>query len=131
MPPKQMDHKCKMAIDWSDFVDLVHAHQRFLLTSHIRPDCDALGSELGMAEVLESLGKDVLIVNAQTTPPNLSFLDPQRRIRVLGTDIQAVDLQDRQVLIILDTSAWAQLGDDGRSRQVHTCPQGRTRSPRE
>jgi phosphoesterase RecJ-like protein len=63
-----------------------------------------------MAEVLESLGKNVLIVNAQPTPPNLSFLDPPRRIRTLGKDIQAEQLQDRQVLMVLDTSAWAQLG---------------------
>jgi len=76
----------------------------------VRPDCDALGSELGMAGVLESLGKQVRIVNPHATPPNLAFIDPQRRIRHLGQDIQAADLADSEVLIVLDTSAWAQLG---------------------
>ena len=52
-----------MSVDWSAFVEIIQAHQKFVLTSHIRPDCDALGSELGMAGVLESLGKDVVIVN--------------------------------------------------------------------
>ena len=33
----------------------------------MRPDCDALGSELGMAGILESLGKRVRIVNGQAT----------------------------------------------------------------
>ena len=42
-----------MAINWPRFVEIVESHQRFLLTSHIRPDCDALGSELGMAGVEE------------------------------------------------------------------------------
>ena len=28
----------KMPIDWSPFVDLVRNHQRFLLTTHVRPD---------------------------------------------------------------------------------------------
>ena len=46
-----------MPIHWPRFVELVRSHDRFLLTSHIRPDCDALGSELGMAGVLEALGK--------------------------------------------------------------------------
>ena len=44
-----------MTPNWKRFAEIVHAHQRFLLTSHIRPDCDALGSELGMAGVLEAL----------------------------------------------------------------------------
>ncbi len=99
-----------MAIDWEAFGAIIHAHQRFVLTSHIRPDCDALGSELGMAHVLEALGKDVRIVNGQAAPPNIAFIDPTRRIRVLGADLQAADLQDREVLMVLDTSAWEQLG---------------------
>jgi phosphoesterase RecJ-like protein len=99
-----------MTIDWPAFVEIIHHHDRFLLTSHIRPDCDALGSELGLAGVLDALKKDVLIVNGQTTPPNLAFLDPDRRIKTIHEDIVPEQLQDRQVLVILDTSAWAQLG---------------------
>ena len=102
-----------MKIDWPRFVEVINANERFLLTSHIRPDCDALGSELGMAEVLEALGKNVLIVNGQSTPPNLSFIDPSGRIRTIAEDVQPSDLLDRQVLMVLDTSAWAQLGPMG------------------
>jgi len=102
-----------MSINWPRFVEIIRTHRRFLLTSHVRPDCDALGSELGMAGVLDALGKDVLIVNGQETPPNLAMIDPQRRIKTLGKDIQAADLADREVLMVLDTSAWAQLGPMG------------------
>jgi len=102
-----------MSINWPRFVEIIRAHQRFLLTSHVRPDCDALGSELGMAGVLDALGKDVLIVNGQETPPNLATIDPARRIKTLGKDIQAAELADREVLMVLDTSAWAQLGPMG------------------
>jgi len=99
-----------MPIDWPRFADIVYSHQRFVLTSHIRPDCDALGSELGMAGVLESLGKDVRIVNGQSTPPNLLFIDPRGRLEAIGVNVQPADLADREVLMVLDTSAWAQLG---------------------
>src|SRR5262245_7473001 len=99
-----------MLINWPRFVEIVRSNQRFLLVSHIRPDCDALGSELGMAAVLESLGKTVRIVNGQATPPNLAFIDPKKRISVIGQTVQPADLADIQVLLILDTSAWAQLG---------------------
>lgn len=99
-----------MSINWPRFAEIVHSHERFLLVSHVRPDCDALGSELGMAGVLEALGKKVRIVNGQATPPNLAFIDPAKRIGVIGQTVQSVDLADTQVLIILDTSAWQQLG---------------------
>ncbi len=111
-----------MSIHWPRFTEFVHSHDRFLLTSHIRPDCDALGSELGMAGVLDALGKDVLIVNAQKTPPNLEFIDPDRRLKALGVDVQPHDLEACEVVIILDTSAWAQLGtmaDVVRSTHAH------------
>ncbi|HEX4146102.1 MAG TPA: DHH family phosphoesterase [Pirellulales bacterium] len=97
-------------INWNRFSELIRSNERFLLTSHIRPDCDALGSELGMAGVLEALGKQVTIVNAQATPPNLAFIDPQKKLRALGIDVQPAELASAQVLLVLDTSAWAQLG---------------------
>ena len=63
-------------IPWPRFVEIVRSHQRFVLTTHVRPDGDALGSELAMAAILEALGKDVLVCNAFAVPPNLRFLDP-------------------------------------------------------
>jgi bifunctional oligoribonuclease and PAP phosphatase NrnA len=68
-----------MSIDWNRFAQIVRSHHCFLLVSHIRPDCDALGSELGMAAILDSLGKTAWIVNGQPTPPNLAFIDPYNR----------------------------------------------------
>ncbi len=99
-----------MTIDWQRFTELIRAHQRYLLVSHIRPDCDALGSELGMAAILESIGKTVCIVNGQATPPNLAFIDPRKRIGVIGENVQPDDLAKVEAIMILDTSAWAQLG---------------------
>ncbi len=102
-----------MPIDWPAFANIVQSNHTFLLTSHIRPDCDALGSELGMAAVLGALGKSVRIVNGHPTPPNLEFIDPDHQIEVIGAGVTPGDLKDIDVMIILDTSAWAQLGDMG------------------
>ena len=99
-----------MSVDWSIFKEIVDKNQKFVLTSHIRPDCDAIGSELGMAYVLESLGKDVKIVNGQATPPNLEFIDPECKVMAINENISPEDLADREVHIVLDTSAWAQIG---------------------
>ncbi len=99
-----------MSVDWPAFAEIVNNNQTFLLTSHIRPDCDALGSELGMYGVLKSLGKDVRIVNGQATPENLAFIDPENRIMAIGVDVTEDQLRGVDVHMILDTSAWAQLG---------------------
>jgi phosphoesterase RecJ-like protein len=99
-----------MKVDWTRLVEVLRSHERWLLTSHIRPDADALGSELGMAGVLEAIGKQATIVNGQQTPPNLVFLDPGRRIRAIGVDITAAELADIEAILVLDTSAWIQLG---------------------
>ncbi len=103
------------AVDWPAFAELVNGHGSFLLTSHIRPDCDALGSELGMAAVLEGLGKKVRIVNGHPTPPNLAFIDPNKKIESLSETLTPAEVLqgDFEVMMILDTSAWAQLGDMG------------------
>lgn len=99
-----------MAIDWSSFRNIIDKSKRINLTSHIRPDCDALGSEIGMAGLLRQMGKEVRIVNSQAIPPNLSHIDPEREIRTFGVDIEASGLMDADLWMILDTSARQQLG---------------------
>lgn len=102
-----------MDIDWEPLRTIIEANQRFVLSSHVRPDADAIGSELGMAGVLESLGKSVRIVNPSAIPPSLGFLDPERRVLKIGDGITPQDIVDTDVHIILDTSAWVQLQDVG------------------
>src|SRR5437879_8323661 len=53
-------------------VDAVRARQRFVLSSHSRPDGDSIGSQLAMAYALKALGKDVTVVNADPAPATLA-----------------------------------------------------------
>lgn len=110
-----------MSIDWPKFVEIIRQATNVILVSHVRPDCDALGSELGMALILETLGKKTRIVNGHATPPNLAFIDPQNRIQVIGREVQTADLADADLLMVLDTSAWAQLGPMGDTIKALTC----------
>jgi phosphoesterase RecJ-like protein len=98
-----------MTIDWRPFVELVNEHDSFVLTSHMRPDCDAIGSELGLCYALRSLGREVRIVNGDPVPPHIAFIDPAGDAEVLGHDVQP-EYVTPDVLVVLDTSAWAQLG---------------------
>jgi phosphoesterase RecJ-like protein len=98
-----------MPINWQPFVRLVNESKSFVLTTHMRPDCDAIGSELALAHALKSLGKQVRIVNGDAVPPHIAFIDPDRAVRVLGRDVTEDDLKC-DALVVLDTSAWGQLG---------------------
>jgi len=101
-----------MIIDWTPLADLIETHDRFLVTTHVRPDGDALGSEVGMAGLLRQKGKDVRVVNVSPTPPRYDFLDPDGSLfEHFGTAVLPADLADREVALILDLSAWNQLGD--------------------
>ena len=101
-----------MSIDWTPLSDVIARHDRFLVTTHVRPDGDALGSEVGMVGLLRQKGKDVRVVNASRTPPRYDYLDPDGTLfEHFGSLAGPEDLADREVVIILDLSAWSQLGD--------------------
>ena len=59
--------------------------QRVLITSHIRPDGDAIGSLLGFSLALREAGKDVSLVLADPIPENYRFLEGARSIKRSGT----------------------------------------------
>ena len=55
-------------------VDAIRRRQRFVLSSHSRPDGDSIGSQLAMAFALRALGKEAVVVNADPAPgPLMAF----------------------------------------------------------
>jgi phosphoesterase RecJ-like protein len=73
--------------------DEIMRRQRFLLTSHARPDGDSIGSQLAMAFALDALGKQVRIVNADPAPEHYQDFPGMDRIEIASTapiDVDAV-----------------------------------------
>ena len=54
-----------------NIVEAIRARQRFVISSHSRPDGDSIGSQLAAAYALRALGKQVTVVNADPAPPPL------------------------------------------------------------
>jgi nanoRNase/pAp phosphatase (c-di-AMP/oligoRNAs hydrolase) len=107
-----LNGKCSAVpgLDWTVLRQIIDQHQSFLITSHVRPDADALGSELGLRAVLLALGKTVTIVNASAPPANLQFMNPAGIVLKLNDTITKATLPQFDVVVIVDTSAWQQLG---------------------
>ena len=90
-----------------NIIDVIKNHKSFLVTSHIRLDGDALGSELAIYHFLAHMGKDVVVYNQDETPGNYRFLH--------GSDKIANDLSDIdrfEVAIVLDCSELERIGKD-------------------
>ncbi len=109
-----------MPLDWTPFVDIVRPRQRFLLTTHVRPDGDGLGSMLALADVLSRQGKTARLVVASSLPPRYDFLDPGRQVRRF--ELPGAEYRDAEAVVVLDTGAWGQLGDFGTFLRSLTVP---------
>lgn len=51
--------------------EAIRRRQRFVIASHVRPDGDAVGSQMAMAYALKHLGKEVRVVSCDAAPPPL------------------------------------------------------------
>ena len=98
-------------MDWTILKKVIDENDSFLITSHVRPDADALGSELGLRAILLALGKKVSIINASAPPANLSFMNPPGVILKLNDTVTKANVPKTDVVVIVDTSAWQQLGN--------------------
>ncbi|MBI4313266.1 MAG: bifunctional oligoribonuclease/PAP phosphatase NrnA [Candidatus Omnitrophica bacterium] len=54
--------------------EAIRRNKRFMVSAHINPESDALGSALALKELLRKLGKEVKVVNDGGTPGALEFL---------------------------------------------------------
>jgi phosphoesterase RecJ-like protein len=101
------------SLDWTPLARLIATRDRFLVTTHVRPDGDALGSEVGLVGLLRQKGKDVRVVNSSQTPPRYDFLDPTGTLfeHFGSMPDPAASLADREAIVIVDLSSWSQLGD--------------------
>ncbi len=61
---------------------LLNCAARVVITCHISPDGDAIGSSLGLCKVLRNAGKDVKVITPDTPPKYLMFLPGAENIVV-------------------------------------------------
>jgi len=71
--------------------DAIRQRQRFVVTSHARPDGDAVGSSLAMAFALRQLGKDVRVVSRDAPPPPLLVFPGVPEIEIVNQIGDAAD----------------------------------------
>ena len=89
----------------------IRKRQRFVITSHVRPDGDAIGSALAMAYALRELGKDVRVVFRDEPPPPLQVFPGVSEIEVTGRVDDPGD-----AVIVMESGDLKRTGVDGLDR---------------
>ena len=85
---------------------IIKKNQRFLVTTHVTPDPDALASELVMARYLKSLKKEVYIINAEEVQSRYQFIPGVKMIRKVSGHPRI----DYDVAIVFDCGDLGRIG---------------------
>jgi bifunctional oligoribonuclease and PAP phosphatase NrnA len=85
--------------------------QRFLITSHLKPDGDSIGSQVAMAYALRALGKDVRLVNCDPAQPTLGTFPGVSDIEIANQAEGDFDL-----VLVMECSELARTGVAGLDR---------------
>ena len=87
-------------------MEAIKRHKRFLISAHLNPEGDSLCSQLAMKLLLESMGKEAIIVNHDEVPGHYKFLPD---IASILTNVKKKI--DVDATIVLDCPNMKRLGD--------------------
>ena len=94
-----------MSEKFEQIAQALRENRRFAVLSHVRPDGDALGSQLALGLSLRKLGKDVRIWNEEGMLEKYSFLPSSNLLTKPPAEPEDVD-----VVLALDTAIQNRLG---------------------
>lgn len=77
---------------------------RCVLTTHVNPDGDGLGSEIALARSLRGMGKQVTILNHSATPDNYQWMDPDSEVVRFSAERDKQIIDSADIIFILDTN---------------------------
>jgi phosphoesterase RecJ-like protein len=92
---------------WNRLNEIIKSGSNFLISSHVNPDGDSIGSQLAFKWYLCSIGKQAVIFNHDPVPRKLRFLENSNSITTVAPN------EHFDVLVILDASNFDRLGFNG------------------
>lgn len=98
-----------MSLNFSEVRELIDQSTKIILTTHVVPDGDAIGSECALFDYLKLKGKNPIILNHSQTPLNLQFLDKKDSICIFpeNEDKNKRLIEEADVIFILDTNEYS------------------------
>ena len=101
-----------------DIWEVLEGARTFLISSHVNPDGDAIGSQIALYSFLSDLGKVVSVVNSHPVPSVYRFLPNVEVFRIESTENTDIGSgactrwEDVEVAIILDCGELKRVGEN-------------------
>ena len=92
---------------FENIANLINNYRNFVITSHVNPDGDSIGSEIALHTYLKNLGKNSRIINYSKTPDNYAFLDKNNIIEKFDETEHKKVIENTEVIFILDTNEYS------------------------
>ena len=89
-------------IDFEKLKNIINGNSSFLLTTHVNPDADAIGSEVAFYFLLKKLGKETFIINHSALPYNMEFFNKDNVIQSYDEELHKNIFNEVDVLVALD-----------------------------
>lgn len=84
-------------------LEKIKESKNVLLSLHVSPDADSVGSNFAMVQALKQLAKKVLVISSDQLPGSMTFLPGAKEILV--KDISKMNLGNFDLFITLDSAA--------------------------
>lgn len=101
---------------------LIEEKDNIILTTHVHPDGDGLGSELSLYYALKEKGKQVNIFNHNPVPKPYDFLNRGERIAVYNRQEHESIVEQAQLCFVFDVSEWDRLRKLGADLRKYQTP---------
>lgn len=89
-------------IDFLKLKEIFTGYNSFLITTHVNPDADAIGSQIALYKILKKLGKKVYAVNHSPNPYYLEFLDDEKIVEKYDPALHEKIISECEVIVIAD-----------------------------
>lgn len=86
----------------------------FVISTHLKPDGDAIGSQLALGAYLEAKGKSVTMINTDDVSSNLQWLRDSNKVTIFdGSLSQRESIEAADAIVVVDTNSRNRLGAVG------------------
>lgn len=114
------------------FLDMIKKANRIVITTHVQPDADGIGSEISLCLALKQIGKEVYCVHNKPLLERYSYLDREGVIQGFDQYYENYGDEAIDLFIVADTNTLTRIGEGPRkliqnSKELlfidhHPCP---------
>lgn len=91
------------------FKSAIKDAHHIVITTHLHPDADGIGSQIALCSALRKIGKNAVCVNEEALLERYNYLDPQRCV-ISSEQYFKNPMPEVDLFIVVDTNALARIG---------------------